>query len=127
MRSQDFTARREDGTLARYRAYPDLSPSLVVDCDRAYAAADALGEYNPSYRWTARVFTAIAAILLVGGFVALFWWPWWTPIVGVFLAHIVFKATKQSCADFVQEIVVGNPREKPRFVAAGIVREGASD
>lgn len=95
----------------------------MVDCDRAYAAHRSLGLYNPSYSWSTKFYTMIAASLSLGGFVALIWWPWWVPVVGLFLGHMVFKSNKQSCADFVFEIIQANPEERARFMAAGIVRD----
>lgn len=120
---RDFTAPREDRTIGRYRAYLDMNPPLVVDCDRAYAAVDHLGTFNPSYRWSTKLFSALAAVSFFGGFVALLWCPWWTPIIGSIIGYILFKSSKQSCADFVRDIVRQNPTERDRFLAAGIVRE----
>lgn len=120
---KDFLAPRHDKTIGRYRAYLDIAPPLIVDCDRAFAAVNYLGKFNPSYKWSTKLFTGLAGLVFFGGFVALIWWPWWTPILGVFLGHLLFKSSKQSCADFVFEIVRGNPREKAQLVAAGIVLE----
>lgn len=123
MSKRDFTAPRADKSIGRYRAYLDMSPPLTVDCDRAFAAVNELGKYNPGYKWSTKLFSGLAAVLFFGGFVALLWWPWWTPVVGVFLGYVTFKSSKQSCADFVCEIIRHDPAEKARFVAAGIVRE----
>jgi len=123
MANKDFVAPRADGTLARYRAYLDMNPVLIVDADRAFGIANELGKYNPSYRWSTALYTWIAFGLMVGGFVALFWLPWWTPIVGLVVGMAVFRSNKKSCADFVREIIQQHPGERARFAAAGIVRD----
>jgi hypothetical protein len=121
MAHRDVLAPRQDGTVARLRVYDEFTPPLAVDSDRAYAAVNVLGKYNPSYRSSTKFFTSLASLVLVGGIVALIWWPWWVPIVGFFLSYIMFKAAKQSCADFVRDIVRDNPTGREEMTRLGLI------
>lgn len=121
MAYRDLLAPRSNGSIARIRVYDDFVPPLAVDTDRAFAASKALGAYNPSYHWSTKFFTSLASIILVGGFVSLFWWPWWVPIVGFVVSRIVFKAAKQSCADFVRDILRDDPTQSDRMAQLGLL------
>jgi hypothetical protein len=127
MRTKDFVAPREDGTRVIYRAYVDMSPPLVVDAEKAFAVADDLGHFNPSYKWATTLYTIISYALIVGGFVALIWLPWWAPVVGIVLGVTLYRTNKKSCADFVAEIVQQDPEQRSRFLDAGVVREDFPD
>ncbi len=121
MPHRDILAPREDGSIAQVRVYDDFTPPLGVDCDRAYRAVGALGKYKPSYRWSTQLFTFLASAILVGGFVSLFWWPWWVPIIGVVVSRIIYKSAKQSCADFVREIIRDNATGANAMAQLGLI------
>jgi hypothetical protein len=107
--------------MARIRVYDDVTPPLAVDTDRAFAASRALGEYNPSYHVSTKLFTTLASAILVGGFVALIWWPWWVPIIGFVVSRVMLKSAKQSCADFVHEIVRDRPMRREELARLGLL------
>jgi hypothetical protein len=120
--SRDILGPRPTGGVAKYRVFEDLTPPLVVDTDRAYIEAKYLGTFNSGYYWAIKTYSFLAGILLLAGFVALFWFPWWTPILGLFFARALYQGTKVSSADFVREIVIGHPEAVPLLVSAGVIR-----
>jgi hypothetical protein len=121
MAHRDLLAPRPDGTMARIRVFDDVLPPLAVDTDRAFAASRALGAYNPSYHWATKFFTSLASAILVGGFVALIWCPWWVPVVGAVVSYIMFKSAKQSCGDFVHDIVRDNATGREEMAQLGLL------
>ena len=108
--------------MGRYRIYEDLRPPLVVDTDRAYTYMRLLRPYNPGYFWAPHLSSQLAAGLFYGGFVALIWWPWWTPLLGMTMAFALYSSLKVSCADYVREIVSAHPEAVAPLAAAGVIR-----
>jgi hypothetical protein len=123
MAHRDLLAPRADGTMARIRVFDDVLPHLAIDTDRAFAASRALGGYNPSYHWATRFYTSLASAILIAGFVALFWWPWWVPIIGIVLSRTLFKSAKLSCGDFVHDIVRDRATGREEMARLGLVLE----
>ena len=120
--SRQILAPRLDGGVGHYRVYADVEPPLLVDSDRAYNAHNLLGAYGKSYFWAYRLFWLLMATTFFGGFLSLIWWPWWTPIGGLFLTRVIYGSSKECCADFVRDVVAVNPESRERFAVVGLIR-----
>ncbi len=107
--------------MARMRVYADSQPPLVIDVDRARANLATLGKYNASYSSSTLLFEWVSIGVRVGGFVALIWWPWWVPILGLIVGRIISKSAKESCADFAKDIVRENPLGALELSRLGVV------
>jgi hypothetical protein len=121
-KSRDVLAPRPTGGVARYRIYEDFNPPLVVDSDRAYIEVRYLATFNPTYLWATRMFMFLSSAIFIGGFVSLIWWPWWVPLLGLFISTALYRGTKLSCADSVRDIVISNPEAIPLLVQAAVIR-----
>jgi hypothetical protein len=110
------------GGVGHYRVYADFQPPLLVDSDRAYNASQLLGNHAKAYFWAYRMFWLLTAMTFFGGFLSLIWLPWWTPIGGLFLSGVIYRAARECCADFVHDIVAANPEVAEEFRAVGLIR-----
>jgi len=113
-------AARPDGSEGRYRTYPQMTPPLAVDCDRALGAIHLLGTFNPRYLWTIRFFRALAVLELVAGAYTVRWLPVAT-VIWAGLAYAIHRALPWAAADFARETVSRHPEVRTRFVLAGII------
>jgi len=81
-----------------------------------------LARFNPAYLWATRTFGFAALAILVGGFVALRWWPWWVTLLAAFISVSLYRGTKLSCADAVRDIMANHPEVGPTLMQAGVIR-----
>jgi hypothetical protein len=121
-KARDVLAPRPTGGVARYRIYDDFTPPLIVDPDRAYIEIRYLATFNPAYLWATRTFTALSTAIFLGGFVSLIWWPWWVPLLTVFVSTSLYRGIRLSCADSVREVVASHPEAIPLLIEAAVIR-----
>jgi cytochrome c biogenesis protein CcdA len=95
---------------------------MAVNERLANAVLHHLPQINPGIRAADKFWKAVGPLVLVGGFVALIWWPWWTPIVGFVLASLIYRSALKSAADFVADAAKADPALCQSLEAAGVIR-----
>jgi hypothetical protein len=73
------------------------------------------------YRAAHHAWKTIAVLLVIGGFVSLFWVRWWIGIGAVILGLVMMPAVQRSAAEFVLEHAIGDASFYQRMVEAGVL------
>lgn len=122
-RLPDFVAPRTDGTLARYRWKAISGVLYAVDQERS---EDVLAKHPgvpPPTRVAHRFWSVVPALVLIGGLVALVWLPWYTPVIGFFLAYGLLRAMKAVAANWVADLSERDPGFLAQMLQLAVIRE----
>jgi hypothetical protein len=119
----DLIAPRADGTLARYRWKAISGMQYAVDQERSEEVVANRADVPRGMPAAQRAWGVLASLVLVAGFVALVWLPWYTPIIGFFAAYALVRANKGSAADFIAQLSQEDPAFFTEMLQLGIIRE----
>jgi hypothetical protein len=72
-----------------------------VDRDRAVRVCKNSPALPRRYRTAHLILKNISSLLILGGFISLFWVPWWAGLVAVVLGFLIVPAVQKSAAQFV--------------------------
>lgn len=119
---EDFVAPRPDGSLARYRWKLIGGQRIAVDKELSELVVKNYPNFPSGMRAAQNFWGCLSSLVFVGGFVALIWWPWWVPIIGVVVAYILFRTNKSSAADFVAQVAEQVPEFAKEMESKGVLR-----
>lgn len=114
-----FLAPRPDGTIGRYFGATINGIQCGIDDERA---ANVLESLSPQHRLRQSVVICLTAILFVGGFVALIWLPWYTPIVTIVFAYILFRINAASATNVIARVATDNPEAFQKLLELEVIR-----
>jgi hypothetical protein len=86
----EFVAPRSNGSLARYKWLPINGKDHAVDQERSETVVREYPNFPVGMRAAQKFWGGISSLIFVGGFVALIWLPWYTPLIGLCVAYITF-------------------------------------
>lgn len=120
MAYRDVVVPRQNKSIATIRVYDGFHRLPGIGFELAHSKIEQMRAYNFGCYWATRTSSAIATLVLVGGFVAIIWWPWWIPNVGLCVAIILYRANNSSTVDFAREIIKNTPAGYIKMTNLGI-------
>ena len=113
------------GQIDRWHSYPaGNGKSIAVNERLANAILHRLPGIASGVKAADKFWKLVASLVFIGGFVALIWLPWWTPIVGFAVSMVLYRSALKSAADFVAQAAIKNPDLLRLLAEGGVVRVG---
>ncbi|MGC2416051.1 MAG: hypothetical protein WA459_25570 [Stellaceae bacterium] len=80
----------------------DQQRLIVLNIGALDKSPKLLKRFNAGYYYATRFWDTISSLVIIGGIVLSFIWHWWAFLAGMAVAVVVYRATRQSVADFAQ-------------------------
>jgi hypothetical protein len=101
----------------------DQQRLIVLNIDALNKSPQLLKRFNAGYYYATKTWGAVSVFIIIGGIVLSFLWYWWAFLVGIAVGVIVYRANRQSVADFALQSLSENPEAYQHFLSLGLVWE----
>lgn len=94
---------------------------MHVDGNQAMSFLGHCREIPMRYRTATAAWASLGYLLLIAGFVALIWFPWWVPLVGIGGLLLIHSGNKESAMGFIKEAALEDASAYRAALVAGVL------